>query len=343
MLTVEKSRLAPPAVRETPLKTLGDVTRLLISQLQVSGQNPATKKNYAQQIEVLKKNWPEADFETTLPSSIEYDILLALRNRLKTARWKGHQKRRSGKGYSNAYINQVLARLNNILALARANHLCSGDPFQQRIGLQGDLLLPLNSKAPRLPSTAEMDRIFLEMVNVKQGPNEEPAFFSWRKERAIEASEHVRFLAYSGCRLAEANACKFEDDKGKTFHIRGTKSRPADREIPCVPAFRALLDEIKSRRIGNGITPNDRILVPFTSRDALKKACERLGFKKIGHHHLRHYFATVCIESGVDIPTVSRWLGHSDGGALAMRVYGHLRQEHSQAQPQKVNFGPKLA
>jgi integrase len=35
------------------------------------------------------------------------------------------------------------------------------------------------------------------------------------------------------------------------------------------------------------------------------------------------------IESGVDIPTVSRWLGHKDGGALAMRVYGHLRQEHS--------------
>jgi hypothetical protein len=29
-------------------------------------------------------------------------------------------------------------------------------------------------------------------------------------------------------------------------------------------------------------------------------------------------FATRCIESGVDIPTVSRWLGHKDGGALAM-------------------------
>ena len=28
---------------------------------------------------------------------------------------------------------------------------------------------------------------------------------------------------------------------------------------------------------------------------------------------------------GVDIPTVSRWLGHKDGGALAMKVYGHLR------------------
>ncbi|MBU6401492.1 MAG: hypothetical protein KGS61_14340 [Verrucomicrobia bacterium] len=44
------------------------------------------------------------------------------------------------------------------------------------------------------------------------------------------------------------------------------------------------------------------------------------------------------LESGVDIPTISRWLGHSDGGALAMRVYGHLRQEHSFAMIKRVDF-----
>jgi hypothetical protein len=40
----------------------------------------------------------------------------------------------------------------------------------------------------------------------------------------------------------------------------------------------------------------------------------------------------------VDIPTVSRWLGHKDGGALAMKVYGHLRNEHSLAAAKKVTF-----
>jgi len=48
--------------------------------------------------------------------------------------------------------------------------------------------------------------------------------------------------------------------------------------------------------------------------------------------------ATRCIESGVDIPTVSRWLGHKDGGALAMRVYSHLRDSHSVNMAQKVTF-----
>ena len=44
--------------------------------------------------------------------------------------------------------------------------------------------------------------------------------------------------------------------------------------------------------------------------------------------------------SGVDIPTVSRWLGHKDGGALTMKTYGHLRREHSIAQAQRVSFAP---
>ena len=55
---------------------------------------------------------------------------------------------------------------------------------------------------------------------------------------------------------------------------------------------------------------------------------------------LRHLFATLCIESGVDIPTVSRWLGHKDGGALAMKVYGHLRNQHSASMAKLVNFAP---
>jgi site-specific recombinase XerD len=53
---------------------------------------------------------------------------------------------------------------------------------------------------------------------------------------------------------------------------------------------------------------------------------------------LCHLFATPCIENGVDIPTVSRWLGHQDGGALCMKTYGHLRDEHSTNEAKKVTF-----
>ena len=72
------------------------------------------------------------------------------------------------------------------------------------------------------------------------------------------------------------------------------------------------------------------------AKKTMDHAAERVGITKMTHHDLRHFFATICIESGVDIPTVSRWLGHKDGGALAMKTYGHLRDEHSLSAARRV-------
>ena len=69
---------------------------------------------------------------------------------------------------------------------------------------------------------------------------------------------------------------------------------------------------------------------------------QAVGIDTLTHHDLRHFVATRCIESGVDIPTASPWLGHSDGGALAMKPYGHLSQDQSQTQAGKVSFGLDL-
>ena len=33
-----------------------------------------------------------------------------------------------------------------------------------------------------------------------------------------------------------------------------------------------------------------------------------------------------------------KWLGHKDGGALAMKVYGHLRDQHSEEMAARVSF-----
>jgi integrase len=73
-------------------------------------------------------------------------------------------------------------------------------------------------------------------------------------------------------------------------------------------------------------------------QNSMTHAVSKMGMKLITHHDLRHLFATICIQSGVDIPTVSRWPGHKDGGALCMKTYGHLRQDHSFAQAQRVSF-----
>jgi integrase len=83
---------------------------------------------------------------------------------------------------------------------------------------------------------------------------------------------------------------------------------------------------------------DDKVFRVAECQKSLDRAAKKVGADRITHHDLRHLFATRCIESGVDIPTVSRWLGHKDGGALAMKTYGHLRREHSIAQAQRVTF-----
>jgi integrase len=100
-------------------------------------------------------------------------------------------------------------------------------------------------------------------------------------------------------------------------------------------ALRALLLRLKDERPSR---PSDHISSIHDAKRCLQTACRRLGFPAFSHHDFRHFFATTCIEAGVDIPTVSRWLGHKDGGALAMRVYGHLRQEHSFSMIKRVTF-----
>ena len=74
------------------------------------------------------------------------------------------------------------------------------------------------------------------------------------------------------------------------------------------------------------------------AQKSIDSAARRVGISRLTHHDLRHLFATTLIEHGIDIPTVARLLGHKDGGALAMRTYGHLRDEHAQKVMARVSY-----
>jgi integrase len=104
-----------------------------------------------------------------------------------------------------------------------------------------------------------------------------------------------------------------------------------------IPELEQMLTELRSARADESTTAT--VMRVFECQNSMTNAATKIGMKRITHHDLRHLFATICIESGVDIPTVSRWLGHKDGGALCMKTYGHLRQDHSFSQARRVSFG----
>ena len=50
---------------------------------------------------------------------------------------------------------------------------------------------------------------------------------------------------------------------------------------------------------------------------------DRTGVPRIRFHDLRHSFATLSLEQGMDIKTVSHMLGHTDAG-FTMNTYMHV-------------------
>jgi integrase len=160
---------------------------------------------------------------------------------------------------------------------------------------------------------------------------------------AERCADLVEFLSYSGCRKGEAARVNGRDCDLEKSEITvlgdpatGTKNWEI-RRVPMIPDMRRLLERLKDDR-GEKEFASNPVMRVHECQGAINSACKSLGIARFTHHDLRHLFATRCIESGVDIPTVSRWLGHKDGGALAMKTYGHLRDQHSANMAQKVVF-----
>ena len=154
----------------------------------------------------------------------------------------------------------------------------------------------------------------------------------------------VRFFSYGGFRLREARNITWADCDFVREEIvvrgdpeEGTKNSEV-RRIPMIDEMRQLLQGLRKERRKESATAC--VMRVGECQKAMDKAAKKVGIPHLTHHDLRHLFATRCIESGVDIPTVSRWLGHKDGGALAMKIYGHLRHQHSANMAKLVKFQP---
>ena len=70
-------------------------------------------------------------------------------------------------------------------------------------------------------------------------------------------------------------------------------------------------------------SPNGGPISPDSVNNMLKRVLERAGIPKIRFHDLRHTFATIALQNGVDIKTVSGMLGHFSAG-FTLDTYAHV-------------------
>jgi integrase len=224
-------------------------------------------------------------------------------------------------------FNNTLDGLRNVFRLAKDLGIIYSDPTARIERLR------IRQKRLALPSRTQFAEIVERVATAGAGQSRHCADF-------------VQGLAFTGVRKSEANCLEWRDvdfDEGEIV-VRGDATTGTKnwelRRVPLIPDARALFQRMRSDRPSEPL--DAKVFRVRECQKALDRACKKVGTDRITHHDLRHLFATRCIESGVDIPTVSRWLGHKDGGALAMKTYGHLRREHSIAQAQRVTFTPTV-
>ena len=182
--------------------------------------------------------------------------------------------------------------------------------------------LPHKGRKMDLPSSETFARIVADIAGT-------------RRKYSKASAMVVEFLAYTGLRISEGRSLRWRDIKEDKLVVRTAKN-DGMRQLPFVRAALELIERMRASVLPTG--DDDPVFPIQTPRFALMNSCKRLGLDHMRVHDLRHLFATRCIESGVDLPTVAGWLGHKDGGVLVAQVYGHLRKEHSSGQAALVDM-----
>lgn len=148
----------------------------------------------------------------------------------------------------------------------------------------------------------------------------------------------LRFLVLSGLRFAEYSQLRWEDIGQDRITVRsGTTKNGKTRVVPFLEGMAEVIDKLRCRKAEEKCDSPLVFPKPYI-RKSVSRACKKIGVHCIAYHGARHTFITRCVMSGVPVPVVSRWAGHSDGGSLLSRMYFHLVESQSFEMAQKARI-----
>ena len=181
-------------------------------------------------------------------------------------------------------------------------------------------------------------------VRVPQGKGKTTRNALTRKElKAVQSTEVDEFqlgylILYTGCRLGEALALQMKDIdfkkniihitksvgfKGNQPVIQPPKTNTSIRTVPLLPQLKDRLKELK-------ISPDEYIVSgekPLTKMILQRRwdsFCKRKGID-IDRHQIRHQYATMLYEAGIDPKSAQALLGHAQI-ATTMDIYTHVSE-----------------
>jgi integrase len=280
MIREHRTKLESMAAVAIGKMTVGDAAQVYLEKVRARVSIKPRSKDYREDlIDFIDRSWP-ALFGTDVRKVRERDC----------QEWLvGFQKR-----YAPSVVNNAIGTLRGVLAEAVNGGARFGNPAANLSRVR------IRAKQLELPSREQFLR-FIEEIRTAGA------------RQSKDCANLVRFLAYSGLRIGEARFVTWAEanfDRHQ-LHVRGdpvTATKNGEtRFVPMIPELEQMLREQRNERQDE--PPNSTIMPVFECQNSMTHAAAKIGMKRITHHDLRHLFATICIESGIDIPTVSRWLG----------------------------------
>ncbi len=103
------------------------------------------------------------------------------------------------------------------------------------------------------------------------------------------------------------------------------KTKNSYRTVTISPQAVEVLKQQKEKTNSEYVfpSPTGGPISPDSVNNMLKRVLARAGIPKVRFHDLRHTFATVALQNGVDIKTVSGMLGHFSAG-FTLDTYAHV-------------------
>ena len=235
---------------------------------------------------------------------------------LSSGRVERIESKKQSKGLSPKTVRNLHQIIASAMKLAREQRLIAADPTE------GCALPKVERK--------EMKTLPVEQLT---------SFLREAKESGVFELYYVELA--TGLRRGELLGLKWEDldlDRGdlrvrrQIARINGEvveaplKPKNAYRTLPLAQDTVDIL-KLQKKKVGSSPwvfpSPNGGPISPDSVGNMLHRVLKRAGLSRIRFHDLRHTFATLALQNGVDIKTVSGMLGHYSAG-FTLDTYAHV-------------------
>lgn len=239
-----------------------------------------------------------------------------------------------GGALSPATVRRIHGVLHQALNAAVDRHLIVKNPTD-------DVTLPKKVTAAKTILNDKQLERFMEAIKADE---------HWHDFFYLEITTGLRRGELCGLMWTDFDAEKgtltvrrtLHNKEGGGYYVGETKTGAGRRIIKLPPSTVQLLSERKRTSISQWIFPNpihpEDPIMPNSGYTRMKKLLAEAGLPNMRFHDLRHTFATMSLEHGMDVKTLSAIIGHVSA-KTTLNIYTHITNEMQENAAASIDRG----